>query len=210
MADSYKKTKAPASSSPFRELESMHPYKMLLLLAMIGSTLIFFFLLTVYSASRTLVNPPVHLHYPKAFVISTLILLLSAFTIHRAAEHFRKEKRKRLHRALVITLFLGIAFAISQGLGWNELSNQHFAFNSKGVSTYLYTISAIHILLVSLGLIFLTYCYVLFLKTGNDPVKSLIYYTNPFRKLQLEMLNMYWQYMNTIWLLLSLFFLFTF
>ncbi|MEQ8535222.1 MAG: cytochrome c oxidase subunit 3 [Imperialibacter sp.] len=208
MANSYKKTKAPTSSFPLNELEKMHPYKMLLLIGIFGSILIFFFLLMVYTASGTLVDKTAKIEFPKAFVISTLILFGSSFTISRAIEYFEKEKTKQLKKSLLFTLALAFAFSFSQFFGWNELMNQEASNAVRGAIVYLYALSGLHILHMSAGIIYLAYCYVLLIRKLSNPVHSLLYFTNPFRKLQLGLLVTYWHFMDGLWMFLFLFFLF--
>jgi cytochrome c oxidase subunit III len=208
MSNSYKKTKAPTSSFPLNELEKMHPYKMLLLMGIFGSILIFFFLLMAYTASGTLVDEVNKIDFPKAFIISTLLLFGSSFTIGRAMEYFEKEETGKLKKALLYTLILAFAFSFSQFIGWNELMNQEADSAVRGAIVYLYALSGLHILHMTAGIIYLAYCYVVLIRKSSDAVHSLLYFTNPFRKLQLNLLVTYWHFMDGLWMFLFLFFLF--
>lgn len=208
MADFYKETKEPISSLQLDKLEKMHPYKMLLLVGMFGSIMIFFFLLVAYSASDFVADTSSSLHIPKAFIISTLILLASSFTLSRTEEYFKAENTRELKKSLLFTLVLGFAFSFSQFLGWNELMLHQEDALSKGPITYLYALSALHILHMSGGIIYLSYCYIVLIRKLSEPVHSLIYFTNPFRKLQLNLLVTYWHFMDGLWMFLFLFFLF--
>lgn len=208
MADYYKKTKVPTSSSPLSDLEKMHPYKMLLLLGILGSAFVFFFLLVAYAAARPLANDTANIAFPKAFIISTLLLFASSFTVARALEYFNKEKTKKLKRALLYTLVLGFAFSFSQFFGWNELTLQKAYASSRGAATYLYTLSGLHILHISAGIIYLAYCYVVLIRKTSEPVQYLLYFTNPFRKLQLDLLITYWHFIDALWMILFFYFLF--
>jgi cytochrome c oxidase subunit III len=208
MPNSYKKTKAPKSSFPLNEIERMHPYKMLLLIGIFGSILIFFFLLTAYTASGTLLDKGSRIDFPKSFMISTLILFGSSFIISRALEYFEKEKVKKLKKTLLYTLVLAFAFSFSQFFGWNELMNQEASVGARGAIAYLFALSGLHILHMSAGIIYLAYCYVLLIRKASEPVHSLLYFTNPFRKLQLNLLVTYWHFMDGLWMFLFLFFLF--
>src|SRR5690606_41834966 len=61
------------------------------------------------------------------------------------------------------------------------------------ICTYLYLITALHILHLAGGIIFLSY---LFFKTAHvvtDGIRSLIFIRDPYRSLQLSMLTSYWQ-----------------
>ena len=209
MPDFSKKTRTPPNSFTLRELEKMHPQKMMLLLGILGSALIFLFLLLAYSAAKPLMPENVAFEFPKGFIISTLFLLTSSFTVSRTVEHFVRENPKKLKRTLLATLVLGFLFSISQFLGWNDLSAQNLYSSSKEAAVYLYVLSGLHILHVIIGLIYLAYCYILALRKTTDAVLHLIFFTNPYRKLQLELLNIYWHFVDALWLVLFFYFLFT-
>lgn len=209
MPDFYKKTRTPPNSFTLSELEKMHPHKMMLMLGILGSSLIFIFLLVAYAVSKPLMPEAVTLPFPKGFVISTLLLLTSSFAISRSVEFFVKEKARQLKRTLLITLILGFLFSISQFFGWNELSGHNIYNSSKEAAVYLYVLSGLHILHVIVGLIYLAYCYILSLKKTTDAVLHLIFFTNPYRKLQLELLTIYWHFIDALWMVLFFYFLFS-
>ncbi len=209
MPDFYKKTRTPPNSFTLSELEKMHPHKMMLMLGILGSSLIFIFLLIAYAVAKPLMPEEVAVPFPKGFVISTLLLLTSSFTISRSVEFFVKEKTKQLKRTLLITLILGFLFSISQFLGWNELSGHNIYNSSREAAVYLYVLSGLHILHVIIGLIYLAYCYILSLKKTTDAVLQLIFFTNPYRKLQLELLTTYWHFIDALWMVLFFYFLFS-
>lgn len=208
MPDFSKKTKTPPNSFTLSELEKMHPHKMMLLLGMLGSGLIFLFLLVAYSAAKPVINENFSFEFPRAFVISTLLLLVSSFTVSRVVDYFEREKSRQLKRSLLLTLTLGFLFSVSQFFGWNELTNQNVYNYSREAAVYLYVLSGMHILHTVLGLIYLAYCYILTLKRTSDAVLHLVFFTNPFRKLQLELLRIYWHFIDGLWLLLFFYFLF--
>ncbi|WP_240676053.1 cytochrome c oxidase subunit 3 [Botryobacter ruber] len=145
---------------------------------------------------------------PKLFSVSTLLLLFSSFTLNRVPRFYRKDKLKKMARYLGFTLAFGVSFVIAQFIGWNEISASGVSFTGKASGTYLYLITALHIVHLLGGLIFLSYLFFKTLHVNADGVRSLIFIRDPYRILQLTMLNSYWNFMGFLWLGLYLVFLF--
>ncbi|WP_299821434.1 cytochrome c oxidase subunit 3 [uncultured Pontibacter sp.] len=205
--DPDKKNKVnPKQLSAFGKMERMHPIRMLLFLSMIGIGMLFFILVVAFARTGGFLNDNFEL--PKFFSISTILLLFSSYTISKVPASYRKDKLNRMTRYLGITLGFGVLFIVAQVLGWNEMTKSGIHFSGKASGTYLYLISALHILHLLGGLIFLSF---LFFKTAHvaaDGVRSLIFIRDPYRSLQLSMLRSYWNFMDFLWLGLYLVFLF--
>lgn len=94
--------------------------KMLLYLA-IFSIVMFFAGLT----SAFIVNQAdsfwVEFTLPRAFWISTAIILLSSLTIKMAVDAAKKSEYGKLSRMLGVTLLLGSGFAVFQWVGWGQM-----------------------------------------------------------------------------------------
>jgi len=121
---------------------------------------------------------------------------------------YKKDKLKKMARYLGITLLLGVAFIGAQVLGWREISASGFSFTGRVSGTYFYLISALHILHLLGGVIFLSF---LFFKTSHvaaDSIRSLVFIRDPYRHLQLSMVCRYWHFMDFLWLGLYTVFLF--
>jgi cytochrome c oxidase subunit III len=207
----YKKNiKTEEKETTFKRIEKMHPHKMLLYFSIMASCLIFFFMVAAYSLTQPIMSGMEDFTFPKAFMVSTVIILLSSFTISKAVPAFKEDNMRKLERSLGITLLLGLLFATSQYLGWLELTRSGIYLSGEPAGSYLYVISGLHIIHLSFGMLFLTFLYLKALKSLKDPVKNLIMVTNPFQKMRLEILSTYWHAMGTIWVVLFFYFLFTF
>ncbi len=192
--------------SAFSNIEKMHPIRMLLYLSMIGIGVLFFILVVAFA--RTGGFDYEGFKFPKFFSISTILLLLSSYTISKVPGIYKKDKLNKMTRYLGFTLILGILFIGAQLLGWNEISASGVSFTGKASGTYLYLISALHILHLAGGIIFLAF---LFFKTAHvaaDGVRSLIFIRDPYRRLQLSMVTSYWHFMDFLWIVIYLVFLF--
>lgn len=205
--DSDKKNKVDSRQlSAFGKIERMHPIRMLLYLSMIGIGILFFILVVAFARTGGFDNKSFEL--PKFFSVSTVLLLFSSYAISKVPGIYKKDKLKKMTRYLGGTLGLGVLFVGAQLIGWNEMTKAGVYFTGKASGTYLYLISALHILHLLGGLIFLSF---LFFKTAHvaaDGVRSLIFIRDPYRYLQLSMLRSYWNFMDFLWLGLYLVFLF--
>ena len=152
----------------------------------------------------------INFRFPKAFIVSLVLLLFSSFSISKALTAFREDDMKALKHALGITLVLGLAFTISQYVGWYELNQANIYLSGQVSGSYLYVISGLHVLHLAAGLVFLTMTYTQVSSITRDPVKQLIMVTNPYQRVKLEMLTVYWHFVDALWVVLFFYFLFSF
>jgi cytochrome c oxidase subunit 3 len=194
----------------FSKIEKLHPHKMLLYLSIFGSCLIFLFMIIGHISSKPDADDFIRFKFPRAFIVSLVLLLLSSFSISKVLPAYLKDDMKTLKWYLGVTLFLGISFTMSQYIGWYELKQSGIYFSGKAAGSYLYVISGLHILHLAGGLVFLTLMYTHISRIARDPVKTLIMVTNPYERIRIEMLTIYWHFVDIIWVCLFFYFLFSF
>ena len=148
--------------------------------------------------------------FPKSFIVSAFAILLSSFMLARAMPAYLNDDLREVKRSLAYTLILGLAFAVSQFIGWQELDLAGIGFAGERSGAYIYVISGLHLIHLVGGLLFLAFLYVKVSRKQSDPVASLIYLTTPYEKIRLEMLSIWWHFMDILWLILFFYFLFTF
>lgn len=205
--DSDKKKKVDARQlSAFGGIEKMHPIRMLLYLSMIGIGILFFILVVAFA--RTGGFQQENFELPKFFSVSTILLLFSSYAISRVPRLYKRDRLKKMTRHLGMTLGLGVLFVGAQLIGWNEMAKAGVYFTGKASGTYLYLISALHVLHLLGGIIFLSFLFFKTAHVATDGVRSLIFIRDPYRHLQLAMLCGYWHFMDFLWLGLYLVFLF--
>ena len=209
MQNQDKNTKKETQQTIIGRLEKLHPHKTLLYLSIFGSSLLFAFLITAY-AMRTDADTFINFRFPKAFIVSLVLLLFSSFSISKALAAFREDNMKMLKHSLGITLVLGLAFTISQYVGWYELNQSNIYLSGEVSGSYLYVISGLHVLHLAAGLVFLTMMYTQISNVSRDPVRQLIMITNPYQRIKLEMLTVYWHFVDALWVVLFFYFLFSF
>jgi len=181
---------------------------MLTYLIVFGVFLIFFFLILSFLLTSDSFNPKLVYRLPKSFVVSTLILLLSSFTIYKSVQYYNEEALTPLRRSLEITFFLGFIFCLLQLSGWLELQESDLFFSgSNKSSSFLYLISGLHGLHLIGGMIFILRVYLIALRADTDPVYALVTTTSPYEKMRIKMLSIYWHFMDLLWVLIFLAFL---
>lgn len=94
--------------------------KMLLSLAIFSIVMLFAGLTSAYIM---LMNGEywVKIATPNAFYISTALILISSLTIKMAVDASKRDNKPKVQMMVLLTLLLGIGFAISQYMGWQEL-----------------------------------------------------------------------------------------
>lgn len=192
--------------SSFGKMEHMHPIRMLLYLSMIGIGILFFVLVVAFA--RTGGFGSEQFSFPKFFSVSTLLLIFSSFAISRVPRIYKKDKLRKMTRYLAITFALGIAFIGAQLLGWRELTVSGAYFSGKASGSYLYLITALHLLHLLGGMIFLAFLLFKTAHMASDRVRSLIFIRDPYRRMQLSMLCTYWHFIGFLWLSLYMVILF--
>lgn len=205
-----KNTEKTERVTAITRLEKLHPHKTILYLAIFGSSLVFLFMVASFTASHQEPGAFINFEFPKAFVVSLVLLLLSSYTMTKVLPAFLRDDLNVVKNSLGITLLLGVAFTISQYVGWSELYHSGIYLSGRASGAYLYIISGLHVLHLAAGLVFLTLVYTQLSSISRDPVKALILVTNPYQKVKLEMLTIYWHFVDVLWLLLFFYFLFSF
>lgn len=192
--------------STIERLESLHPYQMLLYLGIAASTLVFVFMMVAFSVRVLAGHDAMNIILPKPFTLSSIIIVFSGFYVSRLVRKFRKEDMDGLFRYLQVTSILGLVFGMCQILGWFFLYHDNATLQTDLSAAYLYVISGLHLLHLVGGMIYISVLNVqLFAKMG-DEVKELIYFTDKFQKLKLNLLTIYWRFLEISWLIIFLWF----
>lgn len=193
-------------------VRKMHPYQTMLYFAMVGSGFMFLVMMVMYTVQRYMENNRIlDISLPKPFIISTIILMISSFVMIKARQYFMRDMPKRSVIFLALALSLGVAFAVLQVFGWIEFYQTGFEVSSQNVaSSYVYVISGIHLVHVALALALLSTVLVSCYRKTRNIVDELILTTNPFEKKKVEMLAVFWHYIDIMWIFLFFYFVITF
>jgi cytochrome c oxidase subunit 3 len=196
--------------SSFQQIERMHPYKMLLVLGIVGIAMIFVFLVIAYTVSITNVSQVSEVRLPKIFTLGTMILLGSSLALNLGVKAYHEDNMRQLNFMIFLVLLMGAIFSGCQFMGWLGLKESGVFLAGHSSGTFLYVMSGLHLMHLAGGMLFLGLALVKSYQVRKDPVKALIMVTNPFDRLRLELLTMYWHFLTILWLLLFFFFLYRF
>ena len=189
-----------------QRLESLNPHLLFIYLSIVGSGVIFLFLLVMFNISN---SSAVDVSLPEAFLISTATLMASNITVRLSLRHFERENMHKMVITLGITLVLTILFLLSQVIGWEQLVRQGSVLSGKAFESYIFMISGLHFIHVLGATIFLSYLFISYIKASTDPVKALVTVTNPYERVKLKMLITCWNFLDIVWIVILINFLFT-
>ena len=184
----------------------IHPSYILLFLLIAGISSLFLGFSGAYLYNRIQQGiPPVKL--PSLFYFNTLLLVGSSFTLKWAKKSYLNDDTKNYKGALIITLILTLCFLVFQIFAWMQLQSSDIFVNYNNMASYMYLISGLHFLHVVVGIPFLVLFVVNAVRKMKSPVSVLIYFSDLKKKRRLNLFNIYWHYLDGLWIYLVLFFL---
>lgn len=179
------------------------PFAFMLYLAIVGSGLLFFFLLLVFITKEAR-NQDIPLKTPGVFWVSTFVIIASSLTLQGANKAFKEERFRSYRLNISITLLLGILFIVLQGLGWRKMLSAGITMANNTGGMFIYVLSGLHILHTLGGLIALA-------SANRDAfqrmqyVDSFVYSVNPPNQLKIKLISIYWHFIDILWIILFLF-----
>jgi cytochrome c oxidase subunit 3 len=138
---------------------------------------------------------------PVPFWYSTGIILLSSLTMKLSMDSIKINQIDKTGQYLLITLLLGITFAVLQFWGWSNLISQKIFFagkSSNAAGSYMYVITGLHLAHLLGGIIALSVSYY---KALNKKYSPKNYYG-------LSLTSTYWHFLDILWVYLFLFLFF--
>lgn len=135
---------------------------------------------------------------PFAFFVSTAFILVSSVTMNWAVSSAKKGNTGSLKLAMLMTLLLGIGFAVSQYEGWKSLVHQHIYLTGPGSNAsaqFFYIITFMHLLHLMGGIISILVVY----------FKALALKYGPEDYLGIQLCAIYWHFLDVLWIYLFLF-----
>ncbi|WP_338873246.1 heme-copper oxidase subunit III [Spirosoma sp. SC4-14] len=181
------------------------PFRFMVWLGIASSVMLFTILLVTYIIRRT--GPGwVDVKLPNVFLISTVVIVLSSFTLHNANLAFRHERFSSYRINMASTLVLGTLFILLQGWGWRQMILAGVGLKSNPAGSFVYIISGIHLLHILIGLIFLVIALIEALRRRMY-VDSFVYSVNPPNQLKIKLITLYWHFVDILWVGLFLFLL---
>jgi cytochrome c oxidase subunit 3 len=176
--------------------QKMHPHKFTLWVAMGSITMMFAGFTSAYIVKSNMAGwVPVQM--PSIFYLSTFLILASSGTIYLAKKKFQDRAMAQYRLLVTVTAVLGLLFTITQYLGFAELWGQKVTFSESVAGSFFYIISGVHALHVLGGVIALL---VIFFRAFS--AKTRYYSSTP-----IEVVSIYWHFVDVLWLYLFVFFI---
>ena len=182
-----------------------HPMRIFTYLALVGVSSAFLFLSISYFATTIGTNFN-NFKLPLLFHANSIIILVSSYTIHQTRKAIIADDWNAYTLGLLVTAGLGVAFTAFQIIGWQELLKGGIKLNNNIAGAYLYVISGLHLAHLLVGVVALVWFSLQALDKRNDPVKLLLFESDPFSKMKVELLCTYWHFVDALWLYIYLFF----
>jgi cytochrome c oxidase subunit 3 len=184
---------------PVEDMQSFKARKFLMWLFIISSFMMFaaltsgFIVYTEGNAERG-----IKILLPKAFIYSTIIIIISSATMHLAYLSAKKLDFGKQKLYTILTIVLGIAFFFSQYSAWSVLTNAGAYFvNYNASQSFIYVFTGAHLLHIFAGLIMLIYSLV-------GKLRNIPQVRNLFR---LEVTSIFWHFIDILWIYLYVFLL---
>ena len=175
----------------------IHPYKMGLWVGVGSIVMMFAGLTSAYIVKKSQANW-LEFDLPNLFWFSTLVILVSSFTIQMAVKKAKAGEMDQYRGFLSVTAILGITFIILQLRGFQALELQNVALTgvrSNSAGSFLLVIAGLHLLHLVGGVIAIA---VISLKARA--AKSS---TN--QVLSVELVASYWHFVDILWIYLFVF-----
>ena len=179
-----------------QQKQKMHPHKFMMWVT-IGSIVMMFAGLTSAFIVKSNQTNWITVELPKAFWISTAVIVLSSLTVQMALRSFKQREMSKYRSLIGITLVLGVAFVIFQWFGFEALWAQQITFKGAGAGQFLYVIFGLHAIHVVGGIVTLLVMF----------IKAFLGKTKLYSAIPVEVMAVYWHFVDLLWIYLLLFFL---
>ena len=182
-----------------------HPMRVFTYMLLVGICSAFLFISVSYFATTFGTNFN-NFKLPLLFHANTIIILVSSYSMSQARNAALNDDAKGYLNGLLVTTGLSLAFTYFQVIGWMELYHSGIKLNNIA-GAYLYVISGLHLAHLLVGVVVLGWFAISALDKRNDAVKLLIFESDPFSKMKVELLATYWHFVDALWIYVYLFFI---
>jgi cytochrome c oxidase subunit 3 len=172
--------------------------KMMLWFAMISMTMTFAGLTSAYVVSSSRADWLSSFELPNQFLYSTLLILTSSITFFLGKKALEKGKLALQKIFLWATLALTILFIYFQFTGFSEIISQGYYFTGAASSintSFIYVLVLLHLAHVFGGLIVLS---IVIIQTYRNAY-------SPDQKLGYELAELFWHFLDFLWIYLYVF-----
>ena len=178
------------------EGRKIHPHKFAMWVAICSIIMMFAGLTSAYIVRQSQGNW-VYYKLPGLFYISTVLIAASSVTMHMGVKAFKSRAMPKFRSLMILTLVLGVAFAICQYVGFQLLYADNIKLNGNPSESFLFIIAGLHLFHIIGGIIALL---IVFFRAFRTSVKV-------YNATGLEVMDTYWHFVDVLWIYLFVFFL---
>jgi cytochrome c oxidase subunit 3 len=185
------------STDILTEKKKIHPYQFYLWGGLGSIVMMFAGLTSAYIVKKSQANW-LDFDLPNIFVVSTVVILLSSFTIQMAVKKHKEQQENQYRGFLSVTAILGVLFIILQIQGFQQLQANNIALTgarSNSAGSFLFVITLLHLLHVLGGVIALV----------GVSMKSFSAKNNLNNDLPVKLISNYWHFVDILWVYLFVF-----
>jgi cytochrome c oxidase subunit 3 len=177
-----------------------NPYPLMLILALVGSSMLFLFLLIMLISRKYTVGiQPMRL--PMVFWLSTMLIGMSSGALWLAIDYFKKEQYRQYLNWLGITAMLGLTFLFSQTLGGLQLFLTGKTIADSPALAFLVIIAGLHFAHIVVAIGFLGWT-LLDASRNRSYVDGFIQSLNPAKQTRLHLVTIFWHFLDALWIVL--------
>ena len=195
----------------FRNWEEVHPIKTMVYLFLFMSFIAIIF--SIYFFEIRLLKYPSQgnlVHLPDLYIVGTLVLFASLIPAISQISLYKAEKIDRLKINYYLIILLSATFMVIQLIASYKAQLNFINNENQQIVSYIIYITGMHLIHLVITQIFSVYLLFRIVSSLEDPVKTLVFVTNPFEKLMLELNRSAWIYQTLLWVVLFLYLLFRF
>ena len=135
---------------------------------------------------------------PNAFIVSTIVIILSSISFLLAKSALKKDKKQLTTVWLLVTFVLGCIFIFNQISGFQQIIDLGYNFTgptSNVTMSYIYLIAVVHIVHLVVGIVCLLVVVINHLRNKY----------NSSQMLGFELASTFWHFIDVLWIYLFLF-----
>lgn len=184
---------------------SIHPLYIIITLVLSSITALFLGFIAAYLYNRFQGNL-MPIEVPTLFFTNSILLLATSYLFIRTRKSYEEDRTSDYKKTLWLILILSLLFLALQIYAWKQMIGLNIHLKSSVMSSYLYIISGIHFMHLIGGLPFLIF----FIRDAHqrlvEPASVLLYLSDSDKKRKLQVLTIYWHFLDILWIFLVLFF----
>jgi cytochrome c oxidase subunit 3 len=192
------------------EYTGIHPQKFAMWIAMAGMTMFFAALTSALILKKGDFRTWENFKIPSVFMVSTLVIISLSVVMHMSLISYRKARFSAFRWLFFLGFLLGIAFLLTQWMGFNALKEMGFPLTGNIAGQFVYMLAIVHGVHIIGGLGVTLIALIRAVRARKDPLYELKNIINPKRKLHMELLVSFWHYIDIVWIYLYVFFYFNY